>query len=582
MTDYTGMTQLHAVPKALQGSKDRILYLARERRTQHLVALQLHPGSSPSSMWLEVLRRLDASLPGLEERCGACQRVVTAGAKFCPKCGADLSAVPTGGADDVVEAVKQATGTQYEYLGRMDHGTGNPVFIVRERGTGRLAALRLHKRADSASGNQVYDLAGTNVLGRYAQDLGAGSSASKPDTQLLQAVERAVGSEYEVLGELGRVPATQTQSQVVIPAPQPTLPPAPPPSQPAARNPLWAGLAAAALILLVALGVLWWRSQTPDDVVEAVVPVPPPTVATTPDSATLQIGGNLPRSARVTVDGESVSLGMIRLATGSHQLRAEAPGFEPANESLTLATGDVSTWGPRLNRVRQATPTPTKPKAVVTTSYERPKPPTPAPPPAAPKPEAKTSCTTYFNASQDWDKVLRQCEEEGRAGGVAAQQILGLMFEKGLGTPVNRVMAADWYRRAAEAGNAKAQYYYGRLLSEGGDNVRRDREQAVSWFTKAATAGEAEAMSALGRALMKGEGTNRNKTEGLRWYEQAAAQGVAEAQYQLALLYKNGDSVAKSESLALEWMEKAAKRGHPKAQAEVGKLRDAAARKQGP
>ena len=201
---------------------------------------------------------------------------------------------------------------------------------------------------------------------------------------------------------------------------------------------------------------------------------------------------------------------------------------------------------------------------------------------AAPKPEAKTSCTTYFNASQDWDKVLRQCEEEGRAGGVTAQQILGLMFEKGLGTPVNRVMAADWYRRAAEAGNAKAQYYYGRLLNEGGDNVRRDREQAVSWFTKAATAGEAEAMSALGRALMKGEGTNRNKTEGLRWYEQAAAQGVAEAQYQLALLYKNGDTVVKSESLALEWMEKAAKRGHPKAQAEVGKLRDAAARKQGP
>lgn len=574
MTDYTGMTQLHAVPPSLQGSKDRILYLARERRTQHLVALQLHPGSSPSSMWLEVLRRLDASLPGLEERCGACQRVVTSGAKFCAKCGADLSAVPTGGADDVVEAVKQATGTQYEHLGRMDHSTGNPVFIVRERGTGRLAALRLHKRADSASGNQVYDLAGTSVLGRYAQDLGAGSNTPKPDTKLLQAVERAVGSEYEVLGELGRVPATQTQSQIVAPPTKTTTTVTPPPPiPPAPRNPLWAGLAAAALILLVALGVVWWRSQTPVDIVETVAPVPRPVAPpAAPDSATLQIGGNLPNSALVTVDGEPAPFGMVRLASGAHQIRAEAPGFNPAAETVELAAGDVSTWGPRLSRVKKPTPV-LPPKAVVTTTYQPTK-----PVPGGPKPEAKSNCATSFNASQDWDQVLKQCEGEGRAGGVAAQQILGLMFEKGLGTPVNLAMAADWYRKAADAGNVKAQYRYGLLLREGGEGIHRDREEAVAWFTKAAKGGEPEAMAALGRALMKGEGADRNKTEGLRWYEQAAAKDVAEAQYQMALLYKNGDAVSKSNVVALEWMEKAAKKGHPRAQAEVGKLREAVAK----
>lgn len=578
MTDYTGMTQLHAVPQVLQGSTDRILYLARERRTQHLVALQLHPGTSPASMWLEVLRRLDASLPGLEERCGACQRVVSAGAKFCPKCGADLSAVPTGGADDVVEAVKQATGSQYEYLGRMDHGTGNPVFIVREREAGRLAALRLHKRSDSASGNQVFDLAGTNVLGRYAQDLGAGSSAPKPDTKLLQAVERAVGSEYEVLGELGRIPITQAQPRVIptVPPPAPSPPPALP--SPVTRNPLWLGLAAGAFIILLALGVVWWRSQQTEQLVDAVPPVQPPAAPVAPaDSATLQIGGFLPRAVQVTLDGEPVSLGMIRLATGSHVLRAEAAGFEPAEESVTLATGDVNTWGPRLKRIVKAAPRVEKKQAVVATTYEPPK-----PAPTVVKPEVKTSCTSYFNASQDWELVLRQCEEEARTGGVAAQQILGLMHEKGLGTPVNRVIAADWYRRAAEAGNVKAQFYYGRILNEGGGGARRDRELAFTWFTKAANAGEAEAMAAVGRALSRGEGTKRNKSEGLRWYEQAAVKGVAEAQYQLALIYKDGDVVAKSESLALEWMEKAAKRGHQKAQAEVGKLRESVAKKRGP
>ena len=235
--------------------------------------------------------------------------------------------------------------------------------------------------------------------------------------------------------------------------------------------------------------------------------------------------------------------------------------------------GDVSTWGPRLTRVKKPTPTPVPKKAVIITSNENPK-----VGPVEPKPEAKNSCSTSFNASQDWDQVLKQCEGEGRAGGVLAQQILGFMFEKGLGTPVNRVVAADWYRKAADAGNAKAQYYYGRLLLEGGGGVRREREQAVGWFTKAAEAGQGEAMAALGRALMKGEGIDRNKSEGLRWYERAAAKDVAEAQYQMALLYKNGETVAKSNRVALEWMEKAAKKGHPKAQAEVGKLREAVAK----
>jgi hypothetical protein len=581
MTDYAGMTQLNAVPPALQGMNERILYLARENRSQQLVALQLHPGTSPSTMWLEVLRRLDATLPGVDERCGACQRPVTPGAKFCPKCGADLSTAPQASADQVLEAVKQATASQYEYLGQMEYGTsGAGVFIVREHAGGRLTALRLHKRSDAPGGNQVFDLAGTSVLGRFAEDLGAGRAAPPPDPKLLQAVQRAVGGEYQVLGELGRIAApappvpADPQPEVAPPKPAPVGP------DPKGRSSLMLGLVAAGVILILALGVTWWRSQETGAAVAAVEPPPAPE----PDSATVQLGGDLPPNAEITVDGEPLALGIHRLAAGPRVIRATAPGFQTVEDTISIAGGEVTVWGPALPRVGKPAPAPAPPPAA---PKPKPKPapppppvvvktpdPKPAPGPVPPPAPASGGCVALFNASQDWNRAFKQCEEEGNGGGVVAQQLVGLMFEKGLGTPVNRPMAAEWFRRAAEAGNAKAQYYYGRVLNDGGGGVKRDREAAVGWFTKAAGAGEPEAMAALGRALMRGEGTSKNKSEGLRWYEQAAAQGVAEAQYQLALLYKNGDTVAKSDSLAVEWMEKAASRGHPKARSEVGKLRE--------
>jgi len=355
MADYAGMTQINAVPPALQEIKGRIVYLAREVASKQLVALQLRQGATPGSMWLEVLRRLDSSLPNLEERCGFCQRPVAPGAKYCSKCGADLTVMPSGSSDEVLEAVKQATGSRYELLGRMEHGTrGGVVFVMRERSSGRLAALRLHKRQEEASGRRVYDLDHTNVMSQVAQDVGAGFSGAPPDSRLLQAVQRTVGTQYEVLGELGRIaeepPRRPSVVSRVIPAPTPTPAPAAQPTRQRRDDVLWLALAGAAAILLAALGAMWWRSQRPDPgqvAPAALLPPPPP-----PDSGSIRIGGQLPRTAIVTIDGRRVRLGLNRVAAGSHYLRAEAPGFAAVAESLRVQPDEVTAWGPRLTAGR--------------------------------------------------------------------------------------------------------------------------------------------------------------------------------------------------------------------------------------
>lgn len=63
----------------------------------------------------------------------------------------------------------------------------------------------------------------------------------------------------------------------------------------------------------------------------------------------------------------------------------------------------------------------------------------------------------------------------------------------------NPVEAARWYQKAAEAGDAEAQYRYGLLLRGGRTDDADGPERAVGWLTKAAGQGHAAAKQALGQ-----------------------------------------------------------------------------------
>jgi hypothetical protein len=57
--------------------------------------------------------------------------------------------------------------------------------------------------------------------------------------------------------------------------------------------------------------------------------------------------------------------------------------------------------------------------------------------------------------------------------------------------------AADWYERAALAGNAEAQRKYGLLLAKGGAGLPADPAKAKDWLQQAAAQNDAEAKRAL-------------------------------------------------------------------------------------
>jgi TPR repeat protein len=81
-----------------------------------------------------------------------------------------------------------------------------------------------------------------------------------------------------------------------------------------------------------------------------------------------------------------------------------------------------------------------------------------------------------------------------------AQYYLGTFYYQGVGMPVDRVTAAQWFRLSAENGFPDAQLAYGMVLLSG-DGVPLDKAQAIGWLTKAANQNNAKAREVVRELL---------------------------------------------------------------------------------
>jgi TPR repeat protein len=70
------------------------------------------------------------------------------------------------------------------------------------------------------------------------------------------------------------------------------------------------------------------------------------------------------------------------------------------------------------------------------------------------------------------------------------------MYAKGEGVAQNDAEAAKWYTKAAEQGDADAQYLLGEMYISG-QGVKASDEKAIQWLRKAAKQGHAKAQKRL-------------------------------------------------------------------------------------
>jgi TPR repeat protein len=118
--------------------------------------------------------------------------------------------------------------------------------------------------------------------------------------------------------------------------------------------------------------------------------------------------------------------------------------------------------------------------------------------------------------------------------------------------------AVGWFKRAAQQGNADAQFNLG-IAYDDGVGVPKDSAEAAKWVRKAAEQGNADAQDELGRMYVLGDGVLKDYAEAARWYRKAAEQGSANAQFELGEFYYEGVyNVAKDPVEATKWYRMAA------------------------
>ena len=149
---------------------------------------------------------------------------------------------------------------------------------------------------------------------------------------------------------------------------------------------------------------------------------------------------------------------------------------------------------------------------------------------------------------------------------------MGLRYMAGNGVAKDEARALEYFQKASDNGDARAQYYMGQIY-ENGLGVTADYEQAMEYYRLSAESDFAPALNQIGYLYYNGYGVDVDFSSAVYYQKLAALQGYAPAQVNLGFLYENGYGVEADLSMALEYYELAAQEGYEGAQEAVIRVR---------
>ena len=186
------------------------------------------------------------------------------------------------------------------------------------------------------------------------------------------------------------------------------------------------------------------------------------------------------------------------------------------------------------------------------------------------------NCLFYGKGcNQNKEEAVKWYRKASEQGFVLAQRNLAVCLENGEGCTQNLYEAKKWYEKAAEQGNEFAVKAVKRLTdnSQSMENAalitqnENSNKDLANQLRKAAEAGDAEAQYELGTRLYYGNECKVNNEEAVKWFRKAAEQGHTKAQYLLGQSFVLGMGCKKNKEEAEKWLRKAAEKGYTKANA---------------
>lgn len=206
--------------------------------------------------------------------------------------------------------------------------------------------------------------------------------------------------------------------------------------------------------------------------------------------------------------------------------------------------------------------------------------------------------TEGIGCEVDENKAFDCFLKAAKAGSPDAANMVAMCYENGVHTEKNPELARKWRKAGgtlsentdsaavaetpAKAPNLPDPDVMTSTTVDEGEELyqsarrclaEKDAEGAAMFYKRAAEAGHARAQCSYGKCLYTGQGTAKDTAEAFRWFKTAADQNLNIAQYNLGVMYLKGVYVPKDMNEAKRWFKLAADNGHEDAGKILKKLK---------
>jgi TPR repeat protein/tRNA A-37 threonylcarbamoyl transferase component Bud32 len=185
--------------------------------------------------------------------------------------------------------------------------------------------------------------------------------------------------------------------------------------------------------------------------------------------------------------------------------------------------------------------------------------------------DAYSQLGAMFEAEGDLRKAAEFYEKAAENGDLRAQYDIGWMYKNAEGVKKDLEKAAKWMVLAADRGSPYAQNDYGIMLQYG-QGVEQNEELAVEYYRKAIEGNVIAAKYNLAFCYLDGVGVEQDSLEAYDLLKQAADADYLEAQFELGRLLAEGKHLSKNEDEAMQWLERASDAGHAGATYHIGTM----------
>lgn len=188
----------------------------------------------------------------------------------------------------------------------------------------------------------------------------------------------------------------------------------------------------------------------------------------------------------------------------------------------------------------------------------------------------------FYTGSRLYPKNLEKARywflRAAESGNASAQYQVADMFSKGTGGARDEALASRYYQKAlktwlpqADSGDPKASFWIG-VLYEKNLVSGSTAEQSVPYLTRAAEAGNLAAQNLLAFKYRDGLGVPKDASRAVMWFSKAAEQKDLGAVMELGIMFRDGKGLPRDEKVAMEWFSKGADLKDPYSMAALADL----------